>query len=92
VNFESPDEAANALVAGKISMVIHDLPVIWLLASKKETEGVAPIPIVLTKEWLAWGMRHDDAALLKTANTFLETWKNDGRLKRTIKKWMPYAN
>ncbi len=91
VNFESPEEAANALVAGKIDMLIHDLPVIWLLASKKETEGVVPIPINLTKEWLAWGMRYDDAHLLKTANTFLETWKNDGRLKKAIKKWMPYA-
>jgi len=91
VNFKSPDEAADALVAGKISMLIHDLPVIWLLASKKETEGLVPIPIVLTKEWLAWGMRYDDAALLKKANTFLKTWKNDGRLKKAIKKWMPYA-
>jgi len=91
VTFDSPDEAANALVAGKIDMLIHDLPVIWLLASKKETEGLAPIPINLTKEWLAWGIRYDDPNMLKTANTFLETWKNDGRLKKTIKKWMPYA-
>jgi ABC-type amino acid transport substrate-binding protein len=91
VNFESPEEAANALVAGKIDMLIHDLPIIWLLASKKETEGLVPIPINLTKEWLAWGIRHDDPNMLKTANTFLETWKNDGRLKKAIKKWMPYA-
>jgi polar amino acid transport system substrate-binding protein len=91
VNFESPDEAANALIEGKISMLIHDLPVIWLLASKKETEGVVPIPINLTKEWLAWGIRYDDPNLLKAANKFLESWKNDGRLKRVIKKWIPYA-
>jgi ABC-type amino acid transport substrate-binding protein len=52
---------------------------------------LTPIPILLTEESLAWGVRKDDEQLLNAANLFLETWKNDGRLENAITKWMPYA-
>ena len=89
--FSSPEEGAQAIVEERIDFFIHDAPVIWWLASEREVEGLTPLPSLLTEEYLAWGIRKDDTKLLKSANTFLETCKNDGRLRKLIKHWMPFA-
>ncbi len=89
IPFPSSSRAIQALSEERIDIFIDDAPVIWWKAATQEKAGLARIPILLTKEQLAWGVRKDDTALLKAANLFLETWKGDGRLKRAIKKWMP---
>ena len=84
-------DAVQALIEERIDMVIGDAPVIWWNATAKEPQGLMLIPIFLTEENLAWGVRKDDAQLLESANRFLETWKNNGKLKSTIKQWIPSA-
>ena len=85
IPFHSAKSAIQALVEQRIDIFIDDAPVIWWKSATREAEGVAKIPIILTEERLAWGVRRDDARLLKAANLFLATWKEDGRLKRIIK-------
>jgi ABC-type amino acid transport substrate-binding protein len=84
-------DAVQALIEERIDMVIGDAPVIWWNATAKEAQGLMLIPIFLTEENLAWGVRKDDSALLESANRFLETWKSSGKLRSTIKQWIPSA-
>jgi polar amino acid transport system substrate-binding protein len=89
IPFPSSSRAVQALSEERIDIFIDDAPVIWWKAATQEKAGLARIPILLTEEQLAWGVRKGDTELLKAANLFLETWKGDGRLKRAITKWMP---
>ncbi len=89
--FASPDQGAQALIEGRIDLLIHDAPIIVWTASEREADSVVPIPSLLTEERFAWGVRKDDTEVLKAANTFLETWKRSGKLDRAIKHWMPFA-
>jgi ABC-type amino acid transport substrate-binding protein len=90
IPFDSPSKAVQAMLEGKIDMLVHDAPIIWWLASEKEAEGVVYVPVFLTREKIAWGIRYRDKALLQAANSFLATRKKDGRLRLLIKKWIPY--
>jgi polar amino acid transport system substrate-binding protein len=91
ISFGLIKDAIQALVEERIDLFIDDAPVIWHKATTQEAQGLTPIPILLTEESLAWGVRRDNTQLLEAANLFLETWKSDGRLKSAITKWMPYA-
>jgi polar amino acid transport system substrate-binding protein len=91
ISFGLIKDAIQALVEERIDLFIDDAPVIWHKATTQEAQGLTPIPILLTEESLAWGVRRDNTQLLEAANLFLETWKSDGKLKTAITKWMPYA-
>ena len=84
-------DAMQDLVEERIDLFIDDAPVIWHKASAQEAQGLTPLPVLLTEEHLAWGIRKDNEQLLESANRFLETWKSDGRLKSAITKWIPYV-
>jgi len=89
-SFNSPEKAAMALVNGKIDMLVHDAPVVWWLASEKESQGLVPVPVFLTEERIAWGLRYEDAELLKKTNAFIKKWRDNAMLEGTIKRWIPY--
>ena len=89
IPFPSSSRAVQALSEERIDIFIAGAPGIWWKAANQEKAGLARIPVLLTEEQYAWGVRKDDTELLKSANLFLKTWKGDGRLKRAIKKWMP---
>lgn len=91
ISFPTSEEGIQSLVEGRIDLFVHDAPVIWWMASEREAEGLTPLSFLLTREELAWGIRKEDRELLQSANRFLETWKNDGRLQKTIAYWMPLA-
>jgi len=91
IPFSFIKDAIQALVEERIDLFIDDAPVIWHKATTQEAQGLTPIPILLTEEHLAWGVRKEDKELLEAANLFLENWKTDGRLKKTITTWLPYA-
>lgn len=90
VVFEEARDAVKALMAGRIALFIHDAPVVWWFASEYEAEGLAVVPIALTRENLAWAVRPDDRELLKAANEFLEASRASGRLGEIIQRWLPY--
>jgi len=91
IAFSLIKDAVQGLIEERIDMVIDDAPVIWWNATAKEAQGLMLAPIFLTEENLAWGVRKDDATLLQSANRLLETWKSSGKLKSTIKQWIPSA-
>lgn len=89
--YPSAEKGVQALVEGRIDFFIYDAPVAWLITSEREADGVVPLPVLLTEEYLAWGVRKNDTQLLQHANRLLETWESDGRLQKVIKHWIPYA-
>ena len=75
----------------KIDMFIHDGPMILYLASENETKGLTALFTPLTREYLAWGIRKDNVELLESANNFLRTSNEVGKLGKIIKYWIPLA-
>jgi polar amino acid transport system substrate-binding protein len=90
--FTSSQKAVEALIDGKIDMLIHDAPIILYLSSENETRGVVPLYSLLTEEYLAWGMRKTDIELLQSANKFLKQLQVEGKLKPMLKRWIPFVN
>jgi polar amino acid transport system substrate-binding protein len=94
VTFPTSRKAVAALKSGsyfgyEIDLLIHDAPIIYYLAAEQEGE-FAPLPALLTEEYLAWGVRKEDAELLASANKFIEMMKKEGRLNSIIKRWIPF--
>ena len=89
--FSNTKPAVKALINKRIDMFIYDAPLILYLASENETRGLTTLFTLLTEEYLAWGVRKDNKALLESANNFLRTANSDGRLQQMIKYWIPFA-
>jgi ABC-type amino acid transport substrate-binding protein len=87
--YETGEDAADALLGQKIDLFISDAPMIWYLASLYESKGLAVMPLVLSEEQLAWGVRRTDTQLLEAANNFVQKAKADGELNQILSKWMP---
>jgi polar amino acid transport system substrate-binding protein len=89
--FKSGEEGARALIKKKIDLYLGDSPMIWWLASVNEENGLTAVPILLSEENLAWGVRKTDAPLLEAVNQSLDQMAKNGRLKQIIRKWLPNA-
>jgi ABC-type amino acid transport substrate-binding protein len=89
VHFTIPNDAALALKNRKLDIFIHDAPSIWWLASKYEAD-LSVVPVRLTEEELAWGIRPGNAALKQRVNEILARWRTDGTLQRTLDRYVPY--
>jgi ABC-type amino acid transport substrate-binding protein len=51
---------------------------------------LAPLKFLLTEEYIGWGFRKDDTAIITSANRFIDDLKEDGRLDDIVSKWIPY--
>ena len=89
-SFKTSKIAADALLRAQIDMLIHDGPIILMLAAENEAAGLTPLPSLLTEEYLAWGIRKNDVALLNSANRFIDHLNRDGSLNRIVKRWIPF--
>lgn len=89
VPVKSANEAALALKNRRIDIFVYDAPSIVWIVSENEAE-LKLLPEMLNIEYLGWGLRRDDRELLAEVNALLSKWKNDGTLKQTILKWLPY--
>jgi polar amino acid transport system substrate-binding protein len=87
--FNTGEEAAQALVKKKIDLFLSDAPMIWYLASRYETKGLAVGPLLLSQEQLAWAVRRTDDQLRNAANAFLKKAQASGELNQILKRWMP---
>ncbi len=70
---------------------VKKTPLEQALASENETKGLTVLSALLTEEYLAWGFRKDDKDLLKSANDFLRTINDEGKLNQIIQYWIPPA-
>ncbi len=84
-------DAPSELKRRSIDIFVYDGPAIMWLVSQNEADFVA-IKKPLNEEFLAWGVRRDDEALLATVNKILADWKRDGTLNRVLKRWLPYMD
>jgi polar amino acid transport system substrate-binding protein len=87
--FTTGDEAAKALLKNKIDLFVSDAPMIWYLASRYESKGLAVGPLLLSQEQLAWGVRRTDDELRNAVNAFLKKALANGQLNQVLKRWMP---
>jgi len=85
-----PDSASavKALMGRKIDLFVGDSTLIWYLAGMHEGDGLSVVPIPLSEERLAWGVRKGDTALLEATNGFLARASRDGSLQQVLKRWM----
>lgn len=89
VMYANPERGVKALLRGRIDVFLHDAPVVWWYASQYESRGLTALPYFVSEEDIAWAVRKDDTALLDGANRFLAGWKEDGRLKTLLRRWLP---
>ena len=89
VPVKSAAEAALALKNRRIDIFVYDAPAVVWIVSENEAD-LRLLPDLLSTEYLGWGLRQDDRELLGMVNGLLSKWKNDGTLKETILKWLPY--
>ncbi|MBT8370197.1 MAG: transporter substrate-binding domain-containing protein, partial [Deltaproteobacteria bacterium] len=89
--YSNTKAAVKDLINKDIDMFIHDGPMILYLASENENKGLTALFTPLTREYLAWGIRKDNAALLDSANNFLRSFNEAGKLSKVIKFWIPLA-
>ncbi len=89
--YSTPDAAAKAVIKKKIDMFIYDAPMVLYLASENEIKGLTALFTLLTEEYLAWGFRKDNKDLLNSANNFLRTINDEGKLNQIIHYWIPFA-
>ena len=92
VPYETSRLAVDELLKGRIDLLIHDGPIILLLAAENETKGIAAIPALLSEEYLAWGIRKNDVELLETANNFVDMMIKEGKLDPIINRWIPFED
>lgn len=88
--YNSADDAANALRANRVDVVVADAPVLWRIAAQHPGSVVA-IRRFLTREQLAWAVRRGDTELLNAANAAIQQWNADGTLASVINSYVPMA-
>ncbi len=88
--FPTSTKAVKALLANKIDAFVYDLPGNLYLASMYTDEGLFPVTLPLTREYLAWGVHPEDRELLDAANNYLKSLSDKNILTRTIQRWIPY--
>jgi ABC-type amino acid transport substrate-binding protein len=87
--YKSGEEAAKALMKKRMDLFICDAPTIWWLAGMHEADGLVAVPVLLTREQLAWGVRRSDTDLLASVNGALYKLQQSGRASDIIKHWVP---
>jgi polar amino acid transport system substrate-binding protein len=88
-HFDTSKKAVEALLDNYIDLFIHDGPIVLLAASENDTKGLTTPMVLLTDDYLAWGIRKNDIELLNSANRFIDTYKQEGKLNSIISRWMP---
>jgi ABC-type amino acid transport substrate-binding protein len=86
--YKSSEDAAKALAKKRIDIFICDSPVVRWLAGTDETKFVA-VPVLLTREEVAWAMRKTDTNLLQSVNGVLNQMNKSGQLAAVLKQWVP---
>jgi len=88
--FDTPDQAVRALLDNTIDAFVYDLPMNFYLGAKYADQGLKPVVIPMSREYLAWGVRKGDRQLLEQANAYLDDLKEQGRLQEMIVHWIPF--
>ena len=89
VAFTKLEKGVHAVSKGHIDLFVHDAPVVWWYASLYESQGLMALPFFISEENSAWAVRKSDEKLRAGANSFIASWRRDGRLKTLLRRWLP---
>lgn len=89
--FKSEADAVQALKKKKIDLFISDSTLIWYLAGTHATDSLVAVPMALSEEQVAWGIRKGDEKLLTAANDFIKKELQNGSLNRIFRRWTAVA-
>ena len=87
--YKTDEEAALALSKGKIDLFIDDSSMVWYLAGAYESKGLTVLPLTLSDELLAWGVRRADPSLQQSVNGFLKKAQARGEVDQLVRRWIP---
>ncbi len=90
IPYDIPDDAALAVLNKRLEIYLSDAPAVLWFASKYEADLTA-VPVQLTQDELAWGIRTENADLKKQVNAILARWKTDGTLQELLNRWVPFV-
>lgn len=85
VKVETNNDMFMELETGKVNAVVTGLPAAKTYAKEKGTVKV--LPDTLTEEFYGYGIRKEDADLVKAVNEALKKLKADGTYGKLVKKW-----
>ena len=88
IQYLVPNDAALAVRNRRLDVFIYDAPAIWWLASQYESD-LAVVPVLLTTEDLAWGIKPGNTLFKQQVNDILGEWKKDGTLQILLDRWVP---
>jgi ABC-type amino acid transport substrate-binding protein len=88
IQYLVPNDAALAVRNRRLDVFIYDAPAIWWLASQYESD-LAVVPILLTTEDIAWGIKPGNDLFKQQVNAVLGEWKKDGTLQTLLNRWIP---
>lgn len=89
IRFKSAKAATQALLHKQIDLFLHDAPIVCAYAANIKGDRLSPIRTLVTEEFIGWEVRREDEELRRQANRFIQHLKADGRLQKTIRKWIP---
>ena len=87
--YTTGEEAAKALIKKRVDLFVCDAPTVWWLAAMHETDGLVVVPVLLTDESLAWGVRRSESTFLDSVNQALDKMQKSGQANKIIKHWIP---
>ena len=89
--YPSIRDAARELSQGRLDLIVSDIPqVAW--AVSEYSGNLQLVRVRLTQEDIAWAFRPQDTRLREAANTALARWRQEGRLRAVLARWIPYLD
>ena len=90
IRFNTAEQGVSSLIKKDIDVFVYDLPMNFYFAAYNDVNGLAPVTTPITREQIAWGVRTNDTRLLESANAYLATLRQNGRLKQKLIRWIPF--
>ncbi|HEB50903.1 MAG TPA: transporter substrate-binding domain-containing protein [Desulfobulbus sp.] len=90
IRFRGVEQGVRGLLDNKIDVFVYDLPMNLYYGALYGDRGLKPVLVPMTREKLAWGVRHGDRALLEQANSYLARIRQSGDLQKMIEHWIPF--
>jgi polar amino acid transport system substrate-binding protein len=92
VPLASTNAGLQALRAGEIDAFVHDAVTAWYLANDEANAMLTSSFSPLTKEYLAWAVRHTNEALHRDLEAVLARWRRSGRLQELFNTWLAFRS
>ena len=90
VRFRDVEQGVQALAKNEIDVFVYDLPMNLYYGALYADQGLTPVLVPMTREKLAWGVRHGNRKLLAQANSYLARIRKSGELEQMIEEWIPF--